>query len=242
MHGVPNGTNPPKTEQFHLSSLSSSESHHDEAFLSSANPRKKGGEIPVIITRPKFKFPLHFPLSVSSPWTQGLKIPFQKETQYPESQRVSPKGDGKGLNILTLNLALDLLGAEWWDWSLLTPTTSQKSSWIPYKFSIPAVLGATRMCLDSWYRRILSLTWLSHFKTKPSLIEPTKKMEFLIQFSQLEIQPLEKDGTRGDEVILQPWNKSWRRGSAFPQALCGAEIPSVTTSSCSWGVSSPAKL
>lgn len=144
----------------------------------------------------------------------GIKIPFQKETQHPKSQRVSPKGDGKGLNILTLNFALCLFGAEWWDWSLLTPTTSQKSSQIPSKWSFPGVLGAAWICLDSWHRRrILCLSWLSHFKTKPFVTEPTKKWRW-----RLEIQWLKKDGTCENEVILQSWNKCWRRGSALPQA------------------------
>lgn len=140
---------------------------------------KKGKKSPVIITRHKSKFPFQFPLSVSSGWTQGLKTTFQKETQRPKSQRVSPKGDGKGLNILTLNLASYLFGAEWWDWSLLTLTTSQKSSQIPNKcssWSLPTVLGTARICLDSWHgRRILCLVWFSHFKPFPT--EPTKKME-----------------------------------------------------------------
>lgn len=34
----------------------------------------------------------------------------------------------------------------------------------------------------------------------------------------LEIWQLKRDGTCGNKVILQSWNKSWRRGSALPQA------------------------
>lgn len=97
---------------------------------------------------------------------------------------------------------------------LAHPKYVTKSSKFPINAALPGVLGAVRISLDSWHRRrILCLVWFSHFKTKLSLTEPTKKWKW-----RLEIQQLEKDGTHEDEVILQPWNKSWRRGSALPQA------------------------
>lgn len=117
------------------------------------------------------------------------------------------------------------------------PCSPQQTHKNPPKFPINAAHGAFPVFWEqpefAWIRgtggELFALCDSLTSKPNPLQQSPPKKWKW-----GLEIQPLEKHGTCGDGVILQPWSKNWAQ--FFLKPFRRAEIQAVTTSSCSRGI------